>query len=74
MIYKAIPGPMVVEIKNNDLQSATNLFADIINAQAADGWRYYSMETITTQEKVGCALQQQVVSKNIYMLIFCKEQ
>ena len=73
MIYKAVPGPKVVEIKNGDYSSATNLFADIINRNAVDGWKFYSMETITTQEKAGCFLNQQVISVNIYMLIFCKE-
>jgi hypothetical protein len=73
MTYKAIPGPKVISITNGDQSSATNAFAAIINAEAQDGWVYHSMETITVQEKVGCALQPQLVNTSIYMLIFCHE-
>ena len=77
MIYKAVPGPKVIRIENDDLTMATNAFADLINANAVDGWEFYSLETIKTTEttKVGCALNQQTVTTNhdIYMLIFCKE-
>ena len=77
MIYKAVPGPKVIRIENDNLSMATNAFADLINANAIDGWRFYSLETIMTTETVksGCALNQQVtqVEHNIYMLIFCKE-
>lgn len=74
MIYKAIPGPKVISITDGNTASATNSFAAIINAEAQNGWTYHSMETITVQEKVGCALQPQLVNTNIYMLIFCREQ
>ena len=73
MIYKAVPGPKVVTIQDGNYASATNLFADLINREAAGGWKFYSMETITTQESTGCALNKQTISTNIYMLIFCKE-
>ena len=72
MIYKAVPGPKIISITDGKASSATDSFAAIINAEAEDGWIYHSMETITVQEKVGCALQQQVVNTNIYMLIFCR--
>ena len=49
---------------------AFNLFADIINREAAGGWEYHSMETITVNEKPGC--MQQPVSLSYYMLIFVK--
>lgn len=77
MIYKAVPGPKVITIENDNLNMATNAFADLINANAIDGWKFYSLETIKTTEtkKVGCALKPQMVTTNydIYMLIFCKE-
>ena len=72
MIYKAIPGPKVISIDKGNTASATDSFAAIINAEAAQGWTYHSMETITVQEKVGCAMQPQIVNTNIYMLIFYK--
>lgn len=74
MIYKAVPGPTIVGIKKGNYQSAVDLFADVMNAQAADGWKFHSLQTLTTQEKVGCFLSKQIVNTEIYMLIFCKEQ
>lgn len=73
MTYKAVPGPKVISITDGNHSSATNSFASIINAEAQDGWVYHSMETITVQENVGCALQPQVQNTNIYMLIFYHE-
>lgn len=77
MIYKAVPGPKVIRIENDDLSMATNAFADLINANAVDGWKFHSLETIMTTEsnKVGCIFNRQVVTTehNIYMLIFAKE-
>lgn len=78
MIYKAVPGPKVIRIENDDLRMATNAFADIINSNATDGWVFHSLETINTTEtvKTGCFLNKQTstIEHNIYMLIFCKEQ
>jgi len=70
MYYKAVPGPKIISITDGNPASATNSFAQIINAEAQDGWTYHSMETITVQEKTGCSLQPQIVNTNIYMLIF----
>lgn len=74
MVYKAIPGPKIISVDDGNFSSATSSFATIINNQAREGWTYHSMETVTVQEKVGCALQPQYVNTNIYMLIFCREQ
>ena len=77
MIYKAVPGPKVIKIEHDDLTMATNAFADLINANATDGWKFHSLETIMTTEtnKTGCIFNQQTVvtEHNIYMLIFAKE-
>ena len=73
MMYKAVPGPMVITVDNGGQKSATDAFADIINREAQGGWKYHSMETITVQEKSGCQLQPTVVNTSIYMLIFYKE-
>lgn len=73
MTYKAIPGPKVISISDGNHATATNSFASIINAEAQAGWIYHSMETITVQEKEGCALQPQYVNTNIYMLIFYRQ-
>ena len=77
MIYKAVPGPKVIRIENDDVSMATNTFADLINANAVDGWTFHSLETIKTTEtiKTGCFLSPQVstVNHDVYMLIFCKQ-
>mgnify|MGYP000618127683 FL=1 len=36
--YKAVAGPKNVNVGKGDTQSAFNLFADIINREAAGGW------------------------------------
>lgn len=78
MIYKAAPGPKVITIENDNLSMATNAFADLINANATDGWRFYSLETIKTTEstKTGCLFNKQTIVTNhdIYMLIFEKDE
>ena len=69
--YKAVAGPKNVNVDKGDTQAAFNLFANIINNEAAQGWSYHSMETITVTEAPGCF--QQPVSTNHYMLIFEKD-
>lgn len=69
--YKAVAGPKNINVGKGDTQSAFNTFAEIINREAAGGWEYHSMETITVTEKPGCF--QQPVSTNYYMLIFAKD-
>ena len=58
------------------LSMATNAFADLINANAQDGWKFYSLETINTTEtyKTGCIKKETHTTRHeLYMLIFCKE-
>lgn len=69
--YKAVAGPKSINVAKGDTQSAFNLFADIINREAAGGWTYHSMETITVTEKPGC--MQNPVPLNYYMLIFVRD-
>ena len=73
MTYKVIPGPRTVGIKDGHYNEATDLFQQIINLEAKDGWNYHSMEVITTTAQTGCALSPQFVETKIYMLIFSKE-
>ena len=69
--YKAVAGPRNINVDKGGTQSAFDTFADIINREAAGGWEYHSMETITVTEKPGCIGQPIPVS--YYMLIFVKE-
>jgi hypothetical protein len=73
MIYKAIPGPKVISSEKGDFTKAVSLYADIINANSVDGWEYHSMETITVEDKTGCALKPTYSNYTINMLIFCKK-
>lgn len=70
--YKAVSGPKNVNVNKGDTQSAFNLFADIINREAAAGWEYHSMETLSITEKPGCF--QQAIPAHHYMLIFEREE
>ena len=78
MIYKVVPGPKVVTIENDNIAMATDVFANLINANAVDGWKFHSLEAIKTTEttKVGCLFNQQNVTTthDIYMLIFEKDE
>jgi len=68
--YMVIPAPAGVATKGGDPQNAANLFAQIINTQAAQGWSYHSMETIAIQDS-GCLAR--IINKaasTYYMLIF----
>lgn len=69
--YKTVAGPKNIQVKKGDIQSAFDLFAEIINTQAKGGWEYHSMETITVTEKPGCL--QQPIPYYYYMLIFERE-
>lgn len=69
--YKTVAGPMNVNVEKGGTQTAFNMFAEIMNREAANDWAYHSMETITVTEKPGCF--QQPVSRSYYMLIFVKE-
>lgn len=69
--YKAVAGPKNVNVDKGNTQSAFDMFAEIINREAKNGWEYHSMETITVTEKPGCF--RQAVPANFYMLIFVKE-
>lgn len=69
--YKAVAGPKNVSVKKGDTQAAFDLFANIINEQASQGWEYHSMETISVTEAPGCF--QQPTTYHYYMLIFARD-
>ena len=69
MVYKVIPGPTTIQ---GTVTEASNSFEAIINDNARAGWKYHSMETITSYQKPGC-LSRDAVYITSYMLIFYKE-
>lgn len=53
--YKCIPAPMNLIIdKNGSVDTAVRSFANLINEEAQDGWKFHSMENIAVTEKPGC--------------------
>lgn len=69
--YKTVAGPQNISVAKGNAQSAFDLFANIINKEAATGWTYHSMETISVTEKPGCIGSP--VTTYYYMLVFEKE-
>jgi len=72
--YKTVPAPMALLVKSKtNTEDAIRGFSSIINAEGTDGWEFYSMETITTQEPQGC-IGGQLKTTNYNMLVFRREQ
>lgn len=69
--YKAVSGPKHINVDKGGVQSGLDVFAEIINKEAANGWEYHSMETLSITEKPGCF--QAAIPINHYMLIFVRE-
>ena len=75
--YKCVPAPKELTIKSKkDYESAINSFANLINNEAKDGWRFASMENIAVTQKAGCfmaLLGQKDATTYFNMLIFEKD-
>lgn len=69
--YKAVSGPLVINVDRGEVQAAFDSYASIINSEARNGWDYHSMSTITVSERQGCLTPP--VQVNHYMLIFVRE-
>jgi hypothetical protein len=53
--YKCVPAPKeLIKAAKSDYSSEVRGFADLINREAQDGWKFYSMETIAVTERAGC--------------------
>ena len=53
--YKCVPGPSQLVVKSQaDAASAVRSYADLINAEAIDGWEFYSLETMSVAQAPGC--------------------
>ena len=77
MEYKCVPAPKELVIdKNGTYDSAIRSFAEILNREATNGWKFYSMENIAVTQKPGCfgALSGKPGETTYFnMLIFSKE-
>jgi len=75
--YKCVPGPknLVVE-EESDMDKAVVNYAELINRECKDGWRFFSLEEISVTQKPGClagifGASEKTVHYN--MLIFIKD-
>lgn len=68
--YKTVAGPTTIKVGKGETQYAFNIFAEIINSEATDGWEYHSMETITVAEMQQSGRPGLI---DYYMLIFVKD-
>jgi hypothetical protein len=74
--YKCVPAPqnIVIESKSS-MDDAVRKFADLINAEATNGWAYHSQQDLAVTQKAGClagifgAKDTQLIYK---MLVFVK--
>lgn len=76
-IYKTVPAPKLLVASNNKkMAQEIAKYSDLINSGCIDGWEFYSIETISVQEKPGCIniFSRNVVTVNYNMLIFRKEK
>jgi hypothetical protein len=75
--YKCVPAPtnLVIDAKGS-YDAAVRSFADLINKEATDGWKYHSMDNIAVTRKPGCLaglLGQKDETTYFNMLVFVKE-
>lgn len=74
--YKCVPAPKNIKVdKNGGADSAAKLFADIMNNEAAQGWKFHSMETLTVTEPSGCLsfITGNTITVSYNMLVFSME-
>ena len=77
MQYKCVPAPMGLVITGEkDYESAVRSYADIINKEAINDWKYHSMEHITVEHQPGCLAAlfgAKETTKSYNMLVFSNE-
>ena len=55
MLYKTVPGPVYLTVsKNGNYEEAVNQYAQIINHEAAGGWRLVQIQEVPVVEDKGC--------------------
>jgi tRNA A37 threonylcarbamoyltransferase TsaD len=62
--------------KKGSYDTAVRSFADLINQEAKDGWKFHSMENIAVTQKPGCLaalVGQKEATVYFNMLVFSKE-
>lgn len=73
--YKCVSGPKQLVVQSvNDSSKAIASYADIINAEAVDGWEFVSIETMSVSEAPGCLSSDKRISVSFNMLVFRREK
>jgi len=77
MQYKCVPAPknLVIDSDGNH-DDAVRSFADIINRESQNGWKYLSMENIAVTQNPGCLgvlFGHKAITTYFNMLIFYNE-
>ncbi|MBQ7416182.1 MAG: hypothetical protein IJW14_03990 [Oscillospiraceae bacterium] len=72
MKYKVVPAAMVIQGSSTEVSA---YFQKLIDEQARQGWRFYSMETATSEQAPGCILLSTTpVRTQMNLLVFCKPE
>lgn len=73
--YKCVSGPKQLVVQSaNDSSKAIASYADIINAEAVDGWEFYSLETMSVEQAPGCLSTSKEPPVLFNMLVFRREK
>lgn len=71
-MYRIVPAPKNIEIKNGDVSQATKAYEKIMNDMSDQGWKFVSMEQLSTTEVKGCLFNKTAVTTSFNILIFEK--
>lgn len=72
--YKCVSGPRQLVVKSaSESAKAISEYANIINAEAVDGWEFFSLESMTVSQAPGC-FSTQAPPTVFNMLVFRREK
>lgn len=73
--YKCVPGPAQLVVKSaSESSKAVASYAEIINAEAIDGWEFYSLESMSVAQAPGCFSSGKEPPVLFNMLVFRREK
>ena len=73
--YKCVSGPKELVVKSAaESSTAIASYANIINAEAIDGWEFYSLESMTVSQAPGCLSTGNEPPLLFNMLVFRREK
>lgn len=73
--YKCVPGLKELVVKSiAESSKAIAGYANIINAEAVDGWEFYSLESMTVSQAPGCFSSGKEPQATFNMLVFRREK